>query len=431
MTRRETMRVLVALALLVAPPVLAQNVEQLSLKEAEDRAVRNHPQIRAGQYEVLAAGETVRQVKSAYFPTVFGSFTGAQAQDGTRITAGGLNNPIILDRFAYGVSASQMLTDFGRTPTLTASATLRVDSQQQDLAARRADVLLGVDRAFFDALRAQAILRVAEQTVATRQVVVDQVTALTSAGLKSTLDLSFAKVNLSEAQLLLIQARNDVQAAYAGLSAALGTPQQAVPYDLADEPLPDPPATDSASLVAQALRDRPDVARQRFTQQSEAKFAEAERALWFPTVSLIGAAGMTPYHQIGLASQYSAVGLNVTVPLTNGNLYSARRAEANFRASAEQQTLQDLQNRVTRDVQVAWLDAQTAYQRLDLTNQLLAQAADALDLAQQRYNLGLSSIVELTQAQLNQTRAQIEQATARYEYQGRSATLRFQIGSLK
>ena len=129
MNPRETMRVLVALALLVAPRVLAQNVERLSLKEAEDRAVRNHPQIRAGQYEVLAAGETVRQVKSAYFPTVFGSFTGAQAHDGTRITAGGLNNPIILDRFAYGVSASQMLTDFGRTSTLAASAVLRVDSQ--------------------------------------------------------------------------------------------------------------------------------------------------------------------------------------------------------------------------------------------------------------------------------------------------------------
>jgi outer membrane protein len=426
----STIHVLAATAVLIASPVLAQSVERLSLKEAEDRAARNHPQIRASQYQALAAGEIVRQIKSAYFPTVFGSFTGAQAQDGTRIAAGGLNDPTILDRFAYGFSASQMITDFGRTSTLTASATLRVDSQQQEVVARRADVLLAVDRAYFGALRAQAIRRVAVDTVATRQVVVDQVTALASSGLKSTLDLSFAKVNLSEAQLLLLQAQNDVQAAYAGLSAALGAPQPAV-YDLAEEPLPAAPAAESGSLVTQALIDRPDVARERLALQSEAKFAEAERTLWFPTVSLIGAAGLTPYHQIGLTNQYSAVGVNVTVPLTNGNLYSARRAEANFRASAEQQTLHDLENRVTRDVQLAWLDTQTAYRRLDLTNQLLAHASDALDLAQQRYALGLSSIVELTQAQLNQTRAQIEQATARYEYQGRSATLRFQIGSLK
>jgi outer membrane protein len=298
------------------------------------------------------------------------------------------------------------------------------------VAARRASVLLQVDRAYFDALRAQAILRVAEQTVAARQLVADQVTALASAGLKSTLDASFAKVNLSEARLLLVQAQNDAQASYASLSAALGAPQTAN-YELADEPLPDPPTTDGASLIAQALRDRPDVSRERLAGQAQVRLADAERALWFPTISIIGAAGLSPFHQIGLTNRYSAVGVNVTVPLTNGNLYSARRAEANYRASAGQQNLQDLENLVARDVQLSWLNAQTAFQRLDLTNQLLAQASDALDLAQQRYTLGLSSIVELTQAQLNETRAQIEQATARYEYQARSAALRFQTGSLR
>jgi outer membrane protein len=418
------------LGVLLGSPLLAQDIQRLSLKEAEERAVQNHPQIRAGQYQALAAGETVRQIKSAYFPTLLGSFTGAQALDGTRIAAGGLNNPTILDRFAYGVSGSQMLTDFGRTSDLTASATLRADSQQQDVTARRAGVLLQVDRTYFDALRAQAILRVAEQTVAARQLVVDQVTVLASTGLKSALDLSFTKVNLAEAQLLLLQAQNGMQASYASLSAALGAPQTAR-YQLTDEPLPEALPADSAPLIAQALRDRPDVARERFAQQSQTKLAEAERALWFPTISLVGAAGLTPFHQVGLTNQYSAIGVNVSVPVANGNLYSARRAEASFRASAAQQTLQDLENLVARDVQIAWLDAQTAFQRLDLTNQLLAQASDALDLAQQRYNLGLSSIVELTQAQLNQTSAQIEQATARYEYQARSAALRFQTGALK
>jgi len=409
----------------------AQDVQRLSLKDAEQRAVQNHPVIRAGHYAALAAGESVRQIKSAYFPTVMGSFTGAQAQDGTRIAAGGLNNPTILDRFAYGFSASQMLTDFGRTSNLAASAALHADSQEQDVAERRADVLLDVDRAYFAALRAQAVARVAEQTVTARQLVVDQVTALSSSGLKSALDLSFARVNLSEAQLLLVQARNDVQASYAGLAAALGVQRAAAAYELSDEGLPEPPAADVEPLIVRALRDRPDVAGERLNQESRLKFAQAERALWLPTVSLIGAAGLTPYHQTGLTNQYSAVGVNITLPLTNGNLYSARRAEADFRASAEQQSLQDLENRVARDVRVAWLEAQTAYQRLSLTDQLLAQASDALDLAQARYNLGLSSIDELTQAQLNQTRAQIEQATARYDYQARNAALRFQTGTLK
>jgi outer membrane protein len=423
---------LVAAAALAVPmgTASAQTPQRLTLKEAEDRAVQTHPLIRTGQYNALAAGETVREIRSAYFPTVFGNFTGAQAPNGTRIAAGALNNPTILGRFAYGVSASQLITDFGRTQRLSSSASLHVDAEQQDIVARRADVMLQVDRAYYDSLRAQAVLRVARETVAARQTVVDQVTALASTGLKSTLDLTFAQVNLSEAKLLLVQANNDVQGSYARLAAAMGAPQSTA-YDLVDEPLPEPPAADSAPLIAQALRDRPDVSRERFTEQSAARFAEAERALWFPSLSLIGAAGMTPYHDIGLNDRYSAAGINVTLPLTNGNLYSARHAQATYELSASQQRLQDLENSVARDVQIAWLDAQTAFQRLDLTNLLLSQANDSLDLAQQRYNLGLSSIVELTQAQLNQTTAQIAQASARYDYSAKDATLRFQVGTLK
>ena len=90
-----------------------------------------------------------------------------------------------------------------------------------------------------------------------------------------------------------------------------------------------------------------------------------------------------------------------------------------------------MQNRVSRDVTVAWLDARAGYQRLDLTSQLVDQATSALELAETRYELGLSSIVELTQAQLNKTRAEIEQTSARYEYQARTAALRYQIGDLK
>ena len=416
--------------LLVAAPALAQNPARLSLAEAEARAVQNHPRIRAGEEAARAAGETVREVKSAYFPTVVGSVTGADAEAGTRIAAGGLNNPIILDRLATGFAASQLLTDFGRTGRLATSATLLESSAQQDVATRRASVVLQVDLAYFEGLRARAVLRVAQETVSSRQQVVDQATALASAGLKSTLDASFAKVNLSDAQLLLVQAANDVQASDASLAEALGEPAAAA-YDLADEPLPAAPPSDSAELIRQALRDRPDLLRGRLQQQSDTAFAGAERALRFPTFSLIGAAGVTPYHQAGLTDHYSAVGLNFTVPLANGGLFSARAAQATFRAKQTEAEVQDLEHRVARDVQTAWLEARTAFQRLDLTEQLLTQATDTLDLAQQRYTLGLSSIVELTQAQLGLTRAQIARAEARYAYQDRDVAVRFQIGAIK
>jgi outer membrane protein len=421
---------LTAALMVSATPLAAQTTQRLSLKDAEQQALASHPQVLATEYTAQAGTADVREARSAYFPTVFGSVTGADAKNGSRIAAGGLNNPIILDRLATGVSASQLVTDFGRTRDLVKSSTLQADALQQDAVMGRADVLLRVDRAYFDALRASAVLKVADETVKARQLVVDQVSALATSGLKSGLDLSFAKVNLAEAQLLLLQAQNDQQGGFATLAAALGSPQ-AQTYDLTDEAVPPAPPANSAAVVAQALRDRPDVAAERYSHESAAKFADAERALWFPTVAAVAVAGVAPYRQAGLNDQYSAVGVNVNVPLFNGGLFSARHAAASFRALAQEQQVHALENRVSRDVRLALLDAQTGFQRLDLTNQLLAQAAEALDLATSRYDLGLSSIVELTQAQLNKTRAEIAQASARYDYESQMAALRFQMGSLK
>jgi outer membrane protein len=427
---RLRLSIVVAGLCLAARPALAQGVMPLSLPEAERRAIENHPQIRAAEYSAQAADEAVRQARSVYFPSVSVSLTGARAESGTRIAAGGLNNPIILDRFAAGLSVGQLVTDFGRTRALVRSADLRADTQRQTVDSRRADVLLQVNRAYFNALRAQAVEKVAEETVTARQLVVDQVTALAASGLKSGLDVSFARVNLSEAQILLVQARNDVEAAFTTLSAAMGS-ADSTPYELADEPLPPDPSTDTADLIARALRQRPDVSAERFAQEAAAKFADAERALWLPSISLVGAMGATPYRDIGLTSRYSAVGVNLTMPITNGGLLTARRAEAGLRATAEQQRLRDLENGVARDVRTASLDVQAAFRRLDLAEQLRANAADAADLAQARYDIGLGSIVELSQAQLNKTRADIEGATARYDYQIRTAVLRFQTGDLK
>jgi outer membrane protein len=404
----------------------------LSLQAAERAALDHHPAIKAVEYVAQAAAETVREARSAYWPTAFGALTAAGATaDGTRIAAGALNNPTILDRFATGVAVSQLVTDFGRTKDLVSSTNFNAESTEKFVDARRADVLLQVDRAYYDALRARAVLRVAQDTVSTRQTIADQVQALASSNLRSGLDVSFAQVNLSDAQLLLVQAQNDVQAAFAALAAAMGDNTTTATYDLVDEPLTSPPPNDASGLIAQALHDRPDVAAQRLAGQAAAEFARAERALWYPTVSALGAAGLSPWHGTGILDHYAAGGVNVTIPVANGSLFGARHAQAEFQAQAQLEQSRDLENRVARDVTTAWLSARTAFQRLDLTNQLLAHATDALDLAQSRYNLGITSIVELTQAQLNKTSAEIAQSTARYEYQARLAALRYQTGELR
>jgi outer membrane protein len=85
-----------------------------------------------------------------------------------------------------------------------------------------------------------------------------------------------------------------------------------------------------------------------------------------------------------------------------------------------------LRQSIARDIRIAVLQTQSNFQRIAVTRQLLDQANTAFDLAQTRYKMGLSSIVELSQAQLAQTEAQIDYATARFSYQGSLATLRYE-----
>src|SRR5215470_19985137 len=171
----------------------AQTPPRLSLRDAEQRALAGHPDIAGAQAAAQALQQSVREVKSAYWPAIFANVTGAAASpEGARITAGALNNPSVFDRLATGAIASQLVTDFGRTGDLVQTQKLRAGAQEQDVTLVRAEVLLDVDRAYFDVLRAQAVARVATQTVDARQLVLDQVAALANSGLRSGLDLSFA-----------------------------------------------------------------------------------------------------------------------------------------------------------------------------------------------------------------------------------------------
>ena len=407
----------------------AQNLEKLTLQEAEQIAIRNHPRIQAAVNLASAAKAQVTQARSAYYPTVYGSLTGADAESNSRIAAGVLNNPIIYDRYANGVTVSQLVTDFGRTHELVRSSNLRAQAEQESVVTSTADVLLQVDQSYFAALKAQSVLAVAEETVKARQLASDQVTELAKNKIRSDLDANFANVNLAQAQLLLIQSQNDLQSSFARLTAALGYSDQRV-FQLADQPVPAAPPADISVLIQQALRDRPELVGQRFTVGSSESYAKAERDLKLPTVSALGAAGLVPYNQAPLAPRYAAAGFNVNIPIFNGHLFSALQSEATSRAQAENQYLRDLQNQIVRDVQTAWLNANSAFQRLSVTERLLNQANQALDLAQSRYSLGLSSIIELSQAELNQTEARIEQASAIYDYQTQYSFLNYQLGAL-
>ncbi|HXP79488.1 MAG TPA: TolC family protein [Verrucomicrobiae bacterium] len=412
------------------PEAQNQNAQRLTLAEAENIAIQNHPQIQAATQLASAAAAQVKEVQSIYYPQANGAATGAYAENNSRIAAGFLNSPSVFNKFADGVSVSQLVTDFGRTHELSKSSHFHAQAVQESVVTTRADVLLRVNLSYFGVMKAQSVLRVAEETVKARQLVADQVSELAKSSLKSGLDVSFANVDLARAQLLLVQAQNDLQSSYAQLSDALGYSDQRT-FQLVDEPLPGSPPPDVAPLIVEAFQNRPEIISQGLDVKSAQSYATAERDLWFPTISAAGVTGLVPYRQDTLTSRYAAAGFNVNVPIFNGRLFNAEHTEATARTHAQEQFLRDLQNRIAQDVRTSWLNVISAYQRLSLTQQLLDQTTQAFDLAKGRYQLGLSSIIELSQAQLNLTEAQVEQVSAQYDYESQTANLNYQLGRVK
>jgi outer membrane protein len=419
-----------------APP--ADVGPKLTIEQAEQIAIRNNPNISVARLLALAQGQVTREVRSIEMPQATSDLEAVDAHHDSRITGGGspiagggnMTSSRILDKAAAGLTVSQLITDFGRTHNLVLSAKSNAKAQLENERATELDITLAVDQAFYQALTAQAVRKVAQETVNQRQATDDQVSALTKSKIRSDLDLSFADVQLSQAKLLLLDAQNNEEAAMAALNNVLGS-EQDQQYTLVDDTGGNPPPApdDPEAMVQAAFTARPDLAALNDQYLSAKQYATAQRDLWMPTISAITMGGGAPVRDdLIQSSWYLGAGANVSIPVFNGFLYNADAKEAKYRAQAAQENVRNLRDVIARDVRTAVLNAQTAYQRIAVTQQLLNQANFALDLASARYKIGLSGIVDITQAQLNQTEAEIANTNARYSYQTALAVVRYEVG---
>jgi len=408
----------------------AQTPRRLTLQEAKEIALKQHPRITVAELRALAAQQAVKEVRAGFFPTATINVTAAGADSAnTRIAAGAINNPTVFERNAEGITISQLITDFGRTWDLSKTAKLRAQAERMNSSAAREQILLEVNAAYFSALESQSVLQVAEETAKSRQLFLNQVTSLATNKLKSELDVSFARVDFEQARLLRAKASNDLQAAFATLSTLLGE-REPQTFVLVDEEMPKPMEKDAHQLLQIAMQQRPDLAGLRFQRDAAKEFALAERKVNYPTISAIGVGGIVPVGDPRLPDRYAAAGVNLSVPLFAGGLYQGRKEEAALRAKAAEETLRDEENNIARQVQISKLNMDYAFERVDLTEQLLKNARQAFGLAQTRFKLGSTSIFELSQAELSRTSAEIAQANAKYDYMVQRAALDFQIGNL-
>jgi outer membrane protein len=381
----------------------------------------SNPRITASHLLALAAGQVTRETRSGELPQISAALTAEKAEDGSRIGAGALTDSRLYTHAGTGGSLSELITDFGHTRDLVATNKLQQKAQGQTALATEQDVLLATDQAFYRLLNAQSLLEVAKATVAARGDVQNLTSALTKSALKSDLDLNIASADLSQSQLLELDAESEVASASATVAALLAAPADRL-YRAVEDPdgaPPPPPSPDSSAAInASAQAQRPDLRALRLNAAADQMFATAQQLQHLPTISAMAVGGFTPITPDGVFAPhwFAAGGVNLSLPLFTGFRIDAQAKEARLREKAVEKQAQDLSDTIARDVRVAVLNAQTAFRRIGVADQFRRQTAQALALAQTRYELGLSSIVELSQAQLQSTQAAVTAVNARYDY---------------
>ena len=388
----------------------------LSLADAEARALQHQPELIAQRLRQQAAGRVEAQTRSDYFPQIYGNLTGVEANGDSAVAAGNVTTSSVSTRAAGGLTLLQMITDFGRTNDRVRAARLSAEASGQATESIRQQILRNVDNAYFAAQAAESVLRTAHAVLTFRQISLRQLTALAQSQLRSTLDVQFAQVLVSEAQMAVVRADSAVTAARAQLTEAMGD-ENDPGYTLVDQALPPPPGSDVTTYVNEALGSRPDLHALALQAQSAHQSALAEKKLMYPTLNALGTAGELPTHDSTLKNEYGAVGINLNIPVFNGGLYSNLASEARLRAQAVDNDVAGFRLQIARDVKTDWARARDAYLEIQVAQSLVDQTNEAMHLAQARYDAGLGSIVELNEAELNQTSALITAATARFDYQ--------------
>jgi outer membrane protein len=411
-----------------APSARSQQAN-LTLADAEARALKNEPRLLAEQSRAQAANKRVTESRSGFFPQAFGNLTAVDANGDSAVAAGALTTSSISTRVAGGASLVQMITDFGHTSNLVQSARFEAQAAGQDKESIRQSVLMQVQEAYFAVQAAESVLKTAQAVLDFRRVTLRQLSALAQSQLRSTLDVQFAQVMVSEAELAVVHAKSNVQKAQAQLAVSMGE-EGNTNYTLTGESLPPSPDVDPAGYIDEAIENRPDLKALRLQSESATHEARAERELNYPTVNALASGGEVPIHDSTIHHDYGAVGFNINVPIFNGGLYTARAAEAQLEAKAADKDASQREVEIVRDVRMTWADARDAYLQIDVTQRLVDETNVATRLAQARYDAGLGSIVELNQAELNQTSALITAASARFDYMRSMAAFQFALGDV-
>lgn len=391
--------------------------EKLTLRQAVELALANHPALRDAQEQIASAQARVGVSKSEYFPRISFNGIGKLGLSGATNGLGleGLPASPFYRNLSDAASVNQNIFDFGRTRHSVARARAEAEAAQHGLDSARIRVAQRALEAYLKVLSAQQSGKVSEQAWHERQEVFRKAQEFYEAGLSSKLDAALAQVGLSNVELTLTKARNEERASRTELAAALGVPD-AQPYELVEPEFELASPADLATEISQALAARPDLKLLEAEIRAQEERLEAARSSRWPALRGVFSGGYARFAQL-TADRLLVGGLGLIAPLyTGGELKSQIQEEAHKLESLRAQYQAGVLE-VRSEVSRAHAEVLNALDSAEANRKISLYAAEALRLARTRYQAQLTSFVELLTAESATEAARADYAQALYDYQ--------------
>ena len=420
----------------------------LTIQEAIRTGLAQHPLIERSRFSSMVAKALTKQTQGEQYPWLEASI--AESSGALRITTA--DGKIVHDRGGHGFDPgsalahhnqnmvsgglllNQLITDFGFTAHRILATEANEAASEKEILTNKALVILNVQKAYLDCLLQKSLVRIAAETLKRRQAIRDQVQGLYNHQLKSKVDLDLMLVEVSNAELSLIKAQNDLKQSFAALNNAMGIdgPDR---YELEQIPIQVTPSPEVETLVTTGLNDRPELLGNRDRLVASDEVLKAVKALNFGSLTAVGSLGITKYgtvHDNGIPSDgvapFWGAGATMKFPLFTGFRIQNQIKEANHRKGETEEELQNLANEIVLQIVRAYLTRTTNAEQITLEQERVAFAKEALVLAQERYRLGLNPIVEVVRATAALFESESRLAEARYIYKTSESVVAYATG---
>jgi outer membrane protein len=398
----------------------------LTLDEAVALALRQQPTITAAQQSELAAQARIGEAKSAYFPKV----DWISAVGRSELFSSSQNKSVQSNATSSQLQANQLLYDFGKTPAVVEQARAGARGVNAVLIQTRQGVVQNVKTGYYNLLQAQRLVRVAQDNLSLTELNLRSAQGFYDVGTKPKSDVTLAEVQVANARVALILARNQVDVAQTTLVNAIGI-RTAAPLEVEDILTYEPVTLDFPALLQEALNSRPELRQARSQVESAQAQLQAARAGYLPTLNLTGIYGGSstdPNLNLFAGSESWSIAGTLNWNLFQGffTQNQVKETTALVEVARANYTTQELQVRL--DVEQAYLTVVAASETVGATDKEVQSAQENLQLAQGRYDAGVGTILDLTTAQVALSSAQADQVRALTAFRVGLATLDRVVG---